>query len=526
MNTQSSNLVLPIHLAANRFLEVLLDNFKLERFGDGSLLTVNFNKNSLAVWGFLGKEEVKKGIRDYEERYPKLQKILDDFLVHKSYKDNIFELKNFLSTEEDRFPFRYASGGTLPIIRYGPKEYFCLFYREIDPIGWNIANGGCDDRNELLNPLDTIERELNEELIAFDKDKEIHYVFKYDNGKSLNLPEFVATRRLLQNIIGKDIEAFQKIEIPLTWIDGPDRLFIKMDEDHKIWEVEKCFINVTAKDFGVEIDRIAQINLDENVRLIDGEVAEFYPINAIVGLFDIEKFDKKSLDEENTEYFPDIFFYNGKRREANEFNSVFRLAWEQIKLRLKDWTALDCIDEFEKPTTVRFALCPVTWRIIKRYTLLPPPDIKIPPNQPAKAFISCASEDKEIGEVVHNYLENQMNISTFFYPYKHHPSFLTAINNALDSAQNMIVIGNNMENLTKSWVEYEWTNFFKDIKSEPKKKESLLIPFISEKLNPRDLPRPLREYDPIRFKENNIKDKLIELDKTLRWKNQNPGNKR
>jgi len=518
MNTQSSNLVLPIHLAANNFLEVLLDNFKLERFGDGSLLTVNFNKNSLAVWGFLGKEEVKKGINDYQVKYPKLQRILDDFLVYQKYEKDVFELKDFLFVKENRFPFRYASGGTLPIVRYGSKEYFCLFYREIDPIGWNIANGGCDDRNELLNPLDTIERELNEELIAFDKEKEIHYVFKYDNGKSLNLPEFVATRRLLRKIIGKDIEAFQKIEIPLTWIDGPDRLFIKMDEDDKVWQVEKCFLNITAKDFGIEIDKIAQINLDENVRLIDGEVAEFEPINAIVGLFDIEKFDKTSLDNEDTEYFPDIFFYNGERYESSEFNSKFRLAWEQMKGRLNRWNAQMCIDEFEKPTTVRFALCPVTWRIIKRYTLLPSPDIKVPLHQSVQAFLSCASEDIKVAAQVHNYLENQMKISTFFYPYKRHPSFLTAINDALDSAHDMIVVGSNLENITKPWVEYEWMNFFKDIKSK-RKENALLIPFISESVGPMDLPRPLREYDPIRFKENDIKDKLIELDSTLRWKN-------
>jgi len=515
MNTQSSNLVLPIYLAANRFLEVLLDNFKLERFGDGSQLTVNFNKDSLAIWTFLGKEEVKKEINDYLEKFPKLQRILDDFLVYQKYEKDVFELKDFLLTEENKFPFRYASGGTLPIIRYGAKEYFCLFYREVDPIGWNIANGGCDDRNELLNPLDTIERELNEELIAFDKDKEIHYVFKYDNGKSLNLPEFVATRRLLRKIIGKDIETFQKIEIPLTWIDGPDRLLIKMDDED--WKVEKCFINVTAKDFGIEIDKIAQINLDENVRLIDGEVAGREPINAIVGLFDIAQFNKKSLDDENTKYFPDIFFYDGVPHKTHEFDTIFKCAWAQMKIRLIKWGSQICIEEFEK-TPVRFALCPVTWRMIKRYTLLLAPDIKIPPNQPVQAFISFASEDFEVAEKVHNYLENVMHMNTFFYPNKRHPSFLTAINNALDSAQNMIVVGNNLDNLTQPYVEYEWTNFFKDIKSK-RKENALLIPFISEDVKLMDLPRPLREYDPIRFKKNDIKDKLIELDSTLRWKN-------
>jgi hypothetical protein len=47
-----------------------------------------------------------------------------------------------LHFKDPLFPFRYASGGVLPILRIGRKEFFCFFYRDIDPVGWNIANGG------------------------------------------------------------------------------------------------------------------------------------------------------------------------------------------------------------------------------------------------------------------------------------------------------------------------------------------------------------------------------------------------
>jgi len=43
-------------------------------------------------------------------------------------------------------------------VRIKEEEYYCLFYRDIFPVGWNIANGGSDNNEELLNPLLTIER--------------------------------------------------------------------------------------------------------------------------------------------------------------------------------------------------------------------------------------------------------------------------------------------------------------------------------------------------------------------------------
>jgi len=51
------------------------------------------------------------------------------------------------------------------VIRCNDRDYYCLFYREIAPVGWNIANGGAESVAELLDPLATIERELREELI-------------------------------------------------------------------------------------------------------------------------------------------------------------------------------------------------------------------------------------------------------------------------------------------------------------------------------------------------------------------------
>lgn len=73
--------------------------------------------------------------------------------------DDKFFANSFLHNDEN-FPFRYASGGTLPILRMEGQGYYCFFYRDIFPIGWNIANGGCCTREELLNPQMTIEREL------------------------------------------------------------------------------------------------------------------------------------------------------------------------------------------------------------------------------------------------------------------------------------------------------------------------------------------------------------------------------
>ncbi len=79
--------------------------------------------------------------------------------------------------EDKHFPFRYANGGVLPIIKIKKKDYFCLFYRAVFPVGWNIANGAANTIDDIRNPVNIIHREFSEEFIIADHKNEalIHF---------------------------------------------------------------------------------------------------------------------------------------------------------------------------------------------------------------------------------------------------------------------------------------------------------------------------------------------------------------
>ena len=262
MDWSGSDLVGPFKRVQNRFLEVLVSHFVLKRKEDGgSELSVHFTDNTPTVWTRRGKDAVEQMMPNFESKWGAYQAKLDAFLLRG--EGDVYE---FFDPD---FPFRYASGGALPILKLGEEEYYCLFYRDVSPIGWNIANGGCDTQNELLNPVDTVERELREELLIVDPRRKKRYVFKSAAGKSFDRPEFELARRFWQELYpGLDVASFDELMIPLKWIEGPDSLDVRFGEGPAESPRDGFFLNINAEDFGIEVDKIARISLDEDVTLL------------------------------------------------------------------------------------------------------------------------------------------------------------------------------------------------------------------------------------------------------------------
>lgn len=226
MDIYASDLIRPLHIAENQFLEILLSQFSLRRRNQGSELLVALDENMPAIWTRAAKYQVERMIPDFEGKASRYQKELDSFLL-----DSEGDTYEFNDAD---FRFRYVSGGALPVLRFGRKEYYCLFYRDIFPIGWNIANGGSDDINELLNPYDTLERELREELVVVDPKRGRRYVFEGDAGKPLDHYDFAVARRLWQRRLSSlDFSKLEELVIPLKWLDGPDYLTVEFANESR-----------------------------------------------------------------------------------------------------------------------------------------------------------------------------------------------------------------------------------------------------------------------------------------------------
>lgn len=469
--------VLPFVNAEHRFIEVLVPDFKLDKSRTGYRLDVRFDNKNLAVWSDMGKREVRRRIPGFAKKAKKYQKELDDVLVRA-------ELPHYRFNDEE-FPFRYASGGTLPIVRRGGKEYYCFFYRDVYPIGWNIANGGCDSFYELMNPVETIARELREELIAFDIRRRKWLLFEAMEGEVVDRPEFAAARKLIcKQFPNLKLEKFRTTEIPLKWLDAPDEVHVQFG-DSMSSELRGCFLNINAEDFGIEIDRIARLVVNPDTRFFDGESWGGIVVNSPVGLFDVDRLN--NLVAIGCRHFlPDLFFCNAEHYADGP--GMIKKAVQQYVKRMSKKRPYPVMKRYNA-APLKFDLCPVTRRIVQRYiaTL-----IKIKPDS-FDIFISFASEDKRIAQRVYGYLVRNTGLRVFFSAATlHDGNWSRKIDQALESARLFVLVGTSVENIWKLNIEFEWRAFDLLIKSHPKIQRKLVPVMIG--IDPVTMPLLLRLY--------------------------------
>jgi len=478
----SSEFVRPLQVTENSFLQVLLHQFELNRSGQGTRLSIRFRDDAPTISTRQGKHYVQNHIPDFDQKREVYQKQLNAILLARTADSFKFE--------DEEFPFRYCSGGALPVLRMGKSEYYCLFYRDIFPVGWNIANGGSDSRAELLYPLATMERELREELIILKPDAELRYVFSWGTGTPEDRAEFAMARKIwTQSFPNLDVAAFKQLKLPLKWLDGPDSVGIRMGQEEEI-DCGGCFVNINAQDFGIEIDKVAKINLADDAVLLDGEILDNKVLNRPVGLFEVGRMDRQ-LGSGATELIPDLFYYNGERRQGRQFEETIHTEFTGTLGEVRTPEEIAYFTGLEP----KFDLCPVTRSIMCRYGDLQrswgPP--VTPPGEKAEVFISCGRGDEELARKVYEFVTGTKRLTAFFYERAPAGNFGRQIDDALASAKCLIVVGSDRFRLSRHWPEYEWRSFHNAIQSGKKPRSAKLIPFVVG-LNPRALPPALSYY--------------------------------
>ncbi len=501
MDLAQSDWTRPLRAAETHFLQVLLPRFRLQRKGKGVELRVNFGKDSHAIWARHAKYELQKMMPEFDRKSAMLQASLDRFLLDQT--------GDAFTHDDDQFVFRYASGGALPVVRIGSSEYYCLFYRDIPPVGWNIANGGSDNWYELQNPLETVERELREELIvvAPEADEPKRYVFAEDEGKPLDRPEFAEARRYWDKRFRKlGLPLFadmEEIRVPLNWLDGPDQLTLNPGAPRPAG-CHGIFLNINAEDFGIEVDRVARLEFDEDAIFLDGEITEGQLVDRPVGLFDVDAFNKVLL-EEHREFSPDLFFFDAVRYDEKDLRRVIQEKFLPQIAGARSEQEAAAYDHEENP----FDLCPVTRRILHRYLASQeePPEIG---RGPFDVFISFGGEDVSVASQVYEHLARRKVKAFFSKRTVEHPDFMRAIGDALDSAHCFVAVASHPDNLKRSYPDYEMRSFFNDILNGRKPETAKLASFIGG-FHPADLPRPLRLYQCIDYGEKGIARALNDL---------------
>ena len=336
-NVTSLPYVSSLDSAENVFLEVLLSSFTLAREPGkpGAHLEVAFDGSTPATWNRKGRGAVRKWIKDAFRTTSFRSKPSKADLYQQKLDAILFEEKpGTFAPSDERFLWRWASGGTLPVITIKRRSYYCLFFRDIFPIGWNIANGACDTRNELLDPLQALEREFAEELGVVNLKKRTRYVLNPEEHPALDRAEFTNYRRLWQEQFPElDIVNFKSEGLAFKWERGPDEVTIRTD--NRANELTDCFVNINTLDFGIEIDRIARITATGDEVLCDMDVNDKKGrvLNRPVGLFEVTRLQRELRDGSDS-FIPDKFFYSGKKFDGKEFK---RLMKEAVSKDVRSW---------------------------------------------------------------------------------------------------------------------------------------------------------------------------------------------
>lgn len=204
------------------------------------------------------------------------------------------KLENFIKSDESgeqkfnfSIPFRWASGGILPIAEYRGREWFVLFLRELDPVGLNLANGASEDKAEYKKLYTLMQREFGEELILLNQEP-IHSTRTEIQQKVFELPDesdddrdphirnkkFAEEHQQMRN--DHDGMLIQPIDGPeIRRIETPFEVEITYDDEKGTFEkrtIKNIFFNINPTEFGIEICQAAKFKMDDDDYILDGEI--------------------------------------------------------------------------------------------------------------------------------------------------------------------------------------------------------------------------------------------------------------
>jgi hypothetical protein len=501
----------------DEFVQVLIDKFTLSREGNGKCLEFEITNNH-------------KAIRDPQARY-----LLNNF-IHKQHSGNISPIVDKLKTfekdksilsyhfEDSHSPFRYANGGVLPIIKIKKKDYFCLFYRAVFPVGWNIANGAANNIDDIRNPVNIIHREFSEEFIIADHKNRALYIYDADNEQTMSGTQEKALELWNKKLKKYNLNKYKRRSIPLKWIEGEDKLKLGYGSDS--FAYDGFFVNITPDDNAIEIDKIALINLLGSFSFYDGEIdfikdkngnSEGFVLDRIIGFFPVKPFLRNIG---NNRFEPEFFYYSGEKYPGKEFKTVLKKDYierhRNIGFRTKKQQD-KYLDAVRKKQDMD--LCPITRAVAEKYKtwlkaekdsieikskLIEEKNIPVPPGKGFQIFISFKSKDQAIADLLFDYLTKRkysVFCSSKSIRILGESEYAKAINLALEQAKVLIVIGSDLECFESGWVDYEWTTFLMLLLSKDKKGALFTL---TQNINPRDLPLGLRTRENIPITNNSL----------------------
>ncbi|MEZ4453022.1 MAG: hypothetical protein R3B09_26415 [Nannocystaceae bacterium] len=295
-----------------------------------------------------------------------------------------------LTIDDEEIPYRWASGGILPIVRWNGRWWCALFWRDIPPIGWNIANGASESEEEYLDLNRLIWREAREEIVILARDPTRagrarvitrHLVPHGDvpplGNRLVNHHRLRAEQDHWNLAYPDEREDRYKVQ---TWtVPGPHSILI---HDRQTQQIDDVLLSINPLEFGIEVTRVVCFDLQPDDVLVDGEVLEAsgarpFLIRRPVGLIDLAVLHRAwgargalgvAADGDD--------FLEGRRvpeltaLDFHVFDADIRARQTLNNAKVKQWhqkfgRQFEQLIRGEDVSAMLQTLCPVTWRVLE-----------------------------------------------------------------------------------------------------------------------------------------------------------------
>jgi hypothetical protein len=184
------------------------------------------------------------------------------------------------------FPFRWASGGSLVLVSWAKRWWVLAFFRDIRPIGWNLANGASESTEEQKNVFQLIERETMEEVVIVDGDPReptarATLALRLNRYPDLHDERIDLARRLQErhHQLRKAQDGFHldppsERWLPVEPVLGPAEIRVSDGKGAPSVVGHNLYVTVDPLDFGIEVIQIVKVRLDDSAYILDGEVVD------------------------------------------------------------------------------------------------------------------------------------------------------------------------------------------------------------------------------------------------------------
>lgn len=269
------------HWAFN--IRILLSGVEVDATSSGPVVTVRLSSDDYAIYNNRGKKWLRSHPRageSYDERRSLTVQFTEALREAESRRDG------WSVTIGEGYPLRWSSGGCLPIVEIERERWVAMIFRDLAPIGWNVANGASESINEQVDVARVLRREFREELIVLSEDptrgsnrhpQAVHVRsllwFGESRRKRYESPGLALRRRhddltLVDTQDERVQEAIEVVPQATPW-----RVRVIGTDGRSTW-LDNTIPSLDAGEHGLEAIQVVAFRLDPKNVLLDGEVLE------------------------------------------------------------------------------------------------------------------------------------------------------------------------------------------------------------------------------------------------------------